>query len=59
MRWGSVLPRGAAIWAIEAHRRLGLTERDSQAFVEALSNPKPIDARPRETVRRYREATGV
>jgi uncharacterized protein (DUF1778 family) len=49
----------AAQRAIEAHQRLDLSVRDSQAFVEALLNPKPVNDRLRETVRRYRETTGV
>ena len=49
----------AARRAIEEHQRLELSARDSEAFVEALLNPKPINARLRETVRRYRQATGV
>jgi uncharacterized protein (DUF1778 family) len=41
-----------------AHRleaRLTFRVRDSQAFVEALVNPKPVNDRLRETVRSYRE----
>jgi uncharacterized protein (DUF1778 family) len=49
----------AARRAIEEHHRLDLSVRDSQAFVEALINPKPVNDRLRETVRRYREKTGV
>jgi uncharacterized protein (DUF1778 family) len=49
----------AARRAIEQHQRLDLSVRDSQAFVEALINPKPVNDRLRETVRRYRETTGV
>jgi uncharacterized protein (DUF1778 family) len=49
----------AARREIEAHQRLELSVRDSQAFVEALLNPKPVNDRLRETVRRYRDATGV
>ena len=49
----------AARRAIEEHQRLELSVRDSEAFVEALLNPKPVNDRLRETVRRYREATGV
>ena len=33
--------------------------RDSEAFVEALLNPKLVNDRLHDTVRRYREATGV
>lgn len=49
----------AALRAIEAHQRLELSVRDSEAFVEAMLNPKPVNDRLRDTVRRYREATGV
>jgi uncharacterized protein (DUF1778 family) len=49
----------AAQRAIEEHQRLDLSVRDSQAFVEALINPPPVNDRLRKTVRRYRQATGV
>lgn len=49
----------AARRAIEEHQRLDLTVRDGEAFVEALLNPRPVNDRLRETVRRYRQATGV
>ena len=49
----------AARRAIEEHHQLELSVRDSEAFVNALLNPKPVNDRLRETVRRYREATGV
>ena len=49
----------AARKTIEAHRLLELSERDSRTFVEALTNPKPVNARLRETVRRYRKIAGV
>jgi uncharacterized protein (DUF1778 family) len=45
----------AARRAIEEHQRLELSVRDSRAFVDALLNPKPVNDRLRETVRRYRE----
>jgi uncharacterized protein (DUF1778 family) len=48
----------AARRAIEEHRQIGLSVRDSQAFVDALLNPKPVNDRLRDTVRRYRQATG-
>lgn len=48
----------AARRAIEEHQQLELSVRDSEAFVDALLHPKPIGDRLRETVRRYREATG-
>ena len=49
----------AARQTIEAHQRLDMTVRDSQTFVEALLNSQPVNDRLRETVRRYRTATGV
>ncbi|MGO7542382.1 DUF1778 domain-containing protein [Rhizobium ruizarguesonis] len=49
----------AARRAIEDHQRLDLTVRDSQAFVEALINPTPVNDRLRDTIRRYRQTTGV
>jgi uncharacterized protein (DUF1778 family) len=49
----------AARRAIEEHSQLALSLRDSKAFVDALLNPKPVNDRLRETVRRYRERTGV
>jgi len=49
----------AARRAIEDHRQLELSMRDSEAFVDALLNPKPVNDRLRDTVRRYREAAGV
>lgn len=48
----------AARRTIEEHRTLELSVRDSQAFVEVLLKPKPVNARLRDTVRRYREAGG-
>jgi uncharacterized protein (DUF1778 family) len=49
----------AARRAIEQHQQLELSVRDSEAFVEALLNPQPINDRLRDTIRRYRETTGV
>jgi uncharacterized protein (DUF1778 family) len=49
----------AARRAITEHQQLNLSVQDSQAFVEALLNPKPVNDRLRETVRRYREANGI
>lgn len=49
----------AARRTIEEHRRLELSVRDSEAFVAALLNPKPVNRRLRDTVRRYRETTGA
>lgn len=36
-----------------------LSVRDTQAFAQAILEPRPVDLRLRETVQRYREATGV
>ena len=49
----------AARRAITEHQQLALSVRDTQAFVEALLNPKPVNDRLRETVRRYRDARGT
>ncbi|HMK88005.1 MAG TPA: DUF1778 domain-containing protein [Methylocystis sp.] len=49
----------AARRAIEEHQRLELSLRDSEAFVSALLDPQPVNERLRETVRRYRQMTGV
>jgi uncharacterized protein (DUF1778 family) len=49
----------AARRAIAEHQQIELSVRDGEAFVAALLNPKPVNARLRDTVRRYREATGV
>src|SRR5438128_11702444 len=44
----------AARRAIEEHQRIDLSIRDSQAFVEALINPQPVNDRLRDTISRYR-----
>ncbi len=49
----------AARRAIEEHSQLALSVRDSEAFVDALLNPKPVNDRLRDTVRQYREKAGV
>ncbi|MGO8954523.1 MAG: DUF1778 domain-containing protein [Rhodomicrobium sp.] len=49
----------AARRAIEDHQQLELSVKDSEAFVDALLNPKPVNERLRETVRRYREKAGM
>lgn len=49
----------AARRAIEDNQQLELSLRDSEAFVDALLNPKPVNERLRDTVRHYRELTGV
>jgi len=49
----------AAHRTIEHHQVLDLSLRDSRAFVEALTNPQPVNDRLRDTVRQYRQKTGV
>lgn len=49
----------AARRAIEEHQHLSLSARDSEAFVKALTEPRPVNDRLRETIRLYREKTGV
>jgi len=49
----------AARRTIEEHHQLELSVRDSKAFVDAMLNPKPVNDRLRDTVRRYREKAGV
>jgi uncharacterized protein (DUF1778 family) len=49
----------AARRAIEEHSQLALSVRDSEAFVDALLKPQPVNDRLRDTVRRYRERNGV
>jgi len=49
----------AARRAIEEHNQLALSVRDSEAFVDALLKPTPINDRLRDTVRRYRERADV
>ncbi|MER9584362.1 DUF1778 domain-containing protein [Mesorhizobium sp. M0276] len=43
----------------EEHERLDLSPNDSRFFIEALINPRSANDRLRDTVRRYREPTGV
>jgi uncharacterized protein (DUF1778 family) len=49
----------AARRAIEEHQQLELSVRDSRAFVDALLNPRPVNERLGDTLRRYREASGA
>ena len=49
----------AARRAIEEHQQLALSVRDSEAFVDALMNPQPVNDRLRDTVSRYRAKAGV
>ncbi len=49
----------AARLATEAHQRIDVSVRDSEAFVEALLKPPPVNARLQDTIRRYRQASGV
>jgi uncharacterized protein (DUF1778 family) len=48
----------AARATIERHARIELSKRDSQAFVDALLSPQPVEGRLGETIARYRRATG-
>lgn len=43
----------------DEHQRLNLSSKDCRVFVEALINPQSVNDRLRDTVRRYRQATGV
>jgi uncharacterized protein (DUF1778 family) len=49
----------AARRAIEEHYQIELSVRDSEAFVDALLNPRPVNDRLRDAVRRYRKQAGV
>ncbi|HEY5070388.1 MAG TPA: DUF1778 domain-containing protein [Caulobacteraceae bacterium] len=49
----------AARRTIESHEHIELTVRDSRAFIDALLNPRPVNARLRETIRLYRQETSV
>jgi uncharacterized protein (DUF1778 family) len=49
----------AARRTIEEHQQLELSVHDSEAFVEALQNARPVNERLRDTVRRYRAVIGV
>ncbi|OHV83350.1 DUF1778 domain-containing protein [Ensifer sp. LCM 4579] len=49
----------AARRAIQEHQHLELSMRDSQAFIQALVEPRPVNERLRDTVRRYRVRTGA
>ncbi|PBB18814.1 DUF1778 domain-containing protein [Mesorhizobium sp. WSM4313] len=44
---------------IEDAPALNVSVNDRQVFVEALIKPQPVNDRLRDTVRLYREATGV
>jgi len=49
----------AARRAIAEHQQLSLSVRDSEAFVDALLNPQPVNDRLHDAVRRYRARAGV
>ena len=49
-RMRSVHAQEEASGPIEEH--IDLSKRDSQAFIEALINPRPVNERLRETIRR-------
>ena len=44
----------AAKRTVEAHEVIVLSAADSRSFVDALLNPPPVNARLRDSVRRYR-----
>ncbi len=48
----------AAKRTVEAHDVIVLSAAESRAFVDAMLNPPPVDARLRDSVRRHRTATG-
>ena len=56
---GSFCRDPSARRAIEEHSQLALSVRDSEAFVDALLNPQPVNDRLRDTVRRYRQRADV
>jgi uncharacterized protein (DUF1778 family) len=49
--------KDAARRTIEAHQPLELSVRDSEAFVQALLNRRPVNDRLHDTVGRYRATT--
>ena len=49
----------AARRAVEAHETIVLDAAESRAFVDALLDPPSVNARLKETVRRYRTTTGA
>lgn len=49
----------AARRTVEAHETIVLSAADSRAFVDALLDPPHVNARLRESVRRYRSITGA
>lgn len=48
----------AAKRTVEAHDVMVLSAAESRAFVDALLNPPPVNARLRDSIRRYRTVTG-
>ncbi len=44
---------------VEAPRQLDLSERDAQAFVQALIAPRPVNDRLRDTVRLHHRKKGL
>ena len=49
----------AARRAIDEHRQIVLSVRDSEAFVEALLNPREPNARLKAAAQRYLKLTGA
>lgn len=48
----------AAKRTVEAHDVIVLSAAESRAFVDAMLNPPPVNARLRDSVKRHRTATG-
>lgn len=44
--------------AVKERQHLDLSASDARVFVEALTTPSPVNDRLRDTVQRYRRATG-
>jgi uncharacterized protein (DUF1778 family) len=49
----------AARRAIKGQRQTVLSPRDTETFVQALTDAPPVNSRLRDTVRRYRARTGI
>lgn len=49
----------AARRTLGARETIALSAADSRAFVDALLDPPPVNARLKDSVRRYRAATGA
>ena len=49
----------AAKRTLEAHEMIVLSAVDSRSFVDAMLDPPPVNARVKDSLRRYRDVTGV